>query len=82
MAKKIHINKNRSGETESASIYDSPIELPQDFGVIPTSGIVKREDGSLEVSNIRIHRVGLEFVNDISEEEYEVFGQTLRKSVV
>ena len=36
-----------------------------------------REDGSLELSNIRIHRIGLEFVGDVSEEEYEIFGQTL-----
>lgn len=79
MAKKIQINKNRSGAEAQpeASIYDSTIDLPQDFGVIPTSGIVQHEDGSLEVSNIRIHRVGLEFVGEVDEEEYEIFGQTL-----
>ncbi len=79
MAKKIQINKNRSGAEAQpeASIYDSTIDLPQDFGVIPTSGIVQHEDGSLEVSNIRIHRVGLEFVGEVDEEEYQIFGQTL-----
>ena len=79
MAKKIQINKNRSFSEpqEEESIYETSIELPQDFGVIPSSGIVKREDGSLEVSHIRIHRVGLEFTGDVSEDEYEIFGQTL-----
>lgn len=79
MAKKIQINKNRSGAQSNieTSIYENSIELPQDFGVIPTSGIVQHEDGSLEVSNIRIHRVGLEFIGEVDEEEYEIFGQTL-----
>ena len=75
MAKKIQINK-RDGANEG-SIYDNPIDLPYDFGIVHSPGIVKRDDGSLEVSNIRIHRVGLEFVGTVSEEEYEIFGQTL-----
>lgn len=78
MAKKIQINKDRGRDTrQTDSIYDSPIDLPHDFGVIPSTGIIKRDDGSLEVSNIRIHRTGLEFVGDVSEDEYEIFGQTL-----
>jgi len=75
MAKKIQINKR--GNVDEGSIYDNPIDLPDDFGIVNSPGIVKRDDGSLEVSNIRIHRVGLEFVGTISEEEYEIFGQTL-----
>lgn len=77
--KKVQINTNRGrAEThQDDSIYDNPIELPQDFGVIPSAGIVKRDDGSLEVSNVRIHRIGLEFVGEVSEDEYEIFGQTL-----
>ena len=75
MAKKIQINK-RDGADEG-SIYNSPIDLPDDFGIVASPGIVKRDDGSLEVSNIRIHRVGLEFVGTVSEDEYEIFGQTL-----
>jgi len=76
--KKIDIRKRDTQEAEQpVSIYDSPIELPADFGISPTSGIVQREDGALEVSNIRIHRVGLEFTGAVTEEEYEVFGQTL-----
>lgn len=78
MAKKIQINKDRGRDTrQTDSIYDNPIDLPQDFGVIPSTGIIKRDDGSLEVSNIRIHRTGLEFVGEVSEDEYEIFGQTL-----
>lgn len=75
MAKKIQINKR--GGADEGSIYDSPIDLPDDFGIVNSPGIVKRDDGSLEVSNIRIHRVGLEFVGTVSEDEYEIFGQTL-----
>ena len=79
--KKIEIKKRGVfDDAPPQSLYDEsddPMELPDDFGVISPSGIVKREDGSLEVSHIRIHRVGLEFVGDVSEEEFEVFGQTL-----
>lgn len=78
MAKKIQINKNRSGQAEEdASLYNDTLELPDDFGRPPSPGIIKADDGSLQVKNIRISSIGLDFVGDVTEEEYEIFGQTL-----
>ena len=77
MAKQIQINTNRG----NGSIYDqdNPIQLPDGFGDVIATGIIKRDDSSIEVGNIVMHRVGLEFLGQVSEDEYEVFGETLLK---
>jgi len=41
------------------------------------SPIVRSEDGAIELSNIRIHRIGLDFVGEVTEEEYETFGEMI-----
>jgi len=78
MAKKtIDIRKDRSGG--GGSLYDNTLELKPDFGQFEeqVSGIVQVDEGVLGVKNIQIHRTGLQFVGIVSEEEYEIFGQTL-----
>lgn len=64
------------------SAYSGDLKLEPDFfndiaNSKPPSGIIKQDDGSLTISNIRIHRTGLEFVDSVSEEEYAIFGETL-----
>ena len=51
---------------------------PADFNFMANpSSIIRHEDGGLEINSIKVHRVGLEFVGDISEVDWQVFGDTL-----
>jgi|GEM_PF-2095411 len=42
-----------------------------------TSAIIKHDDGAIEVSNIKVHRTGLEFIGTVEQEEYETFGEMI-----
>ncbi len=42
-----------------------------------SSAIVKHDDGALEINSIKVHRTGLEFVGSVTEEDYQLFGETL-----
>lgn len=64
------------------SAYSGNLEIGDDFldelkSIDSSSGIVKKEDGTLQVSNIEIHNIGLQFPGQITEEEYQIFGETL-----
>lgn len=78
MAKKIQINTDRGGTSQNnQSIYTNDLDLPDDFGKVKEPGIVKADDGALQVKNIEIYSVGLHFNGKVDEDEYAIFGETL-----
>lgn len=78
--KNFDFDKRSSARTTDSIYARDGLQLEDDFIndiQRKNKGLIRHDDGSIDINGIRVHRTGLEFIGDISEAEWETFGDTL-----